>query len=145
MAGEGTGPDYDSLIAITQEHVPDEWQQRGGLSLPIDLPTDGNALTFNKVGGAPRLTLRIRPRETGETSARWLWAIVVFVAGAWLLHQLANRQPLANCRRGVSFVFVAVGLIALLCLPMPLNFFGGLLMIAGSLFGLLGWQPASSS
>ena len=155
--GEGTGADVQSLIDLIQNDLPgewqqvgslpqpDEWQQRGGLSLPIDLPTDGQALTFNKVGGAPKLTLRIRPRETGETSARWLWAIIVFLAGAWLLHQIANRAALANCRRGVSFLFVAVGLIALLCLPLPLSLLGGLLLITGSLLGLLAWQPASPS
>jgi hypothetical protein len=126
--------------------APDEWLQTGGLSLPIDLPKEGQSLTFTKLGGDPRLALEIRPRETASAVVHWAWAIVVLAAGAWLLHHLAHRTDVRAIRGGLIALSLAVGLALLLLLPLPLSLAGGALVIAGAVFALLGWnRPAEAA
>ena len=140
IAFDGRVPGFANLDTDGSDRaalgVPAGWVETGGLSLPIELPTAGQTLTFTKLGGDPMLTLSVRPRTTGLLAVRWLWAIVVLIAGAWLLHQLAHRQALDQTLRGLVFALVAVGLLALLCLPLPWNFLGGLLLVTGSAVGL---------
>ena len=116
--------------------VPSQWVETGGLSLPINLPTAGQTLTFTKLGGDPQLRLSVRPVETGTTAIRWLWAIVVLIAGAWLLHQLAHDATIDHARRGLVLSLIAVGLIALLFLPQPWSLLGGVLLVIGCAVGL---------
>src|SRR5690606_36552218 len=107
-------------------------QQTGGLSLPIDLPKEGQSLTFTKLGGDPRLALQVRPRETASAVVHWAWAIIVLAAGAWLLHHLAHRTDMRDIRGGLVAVSLALGLALLLFLPLPLSLAGAALFIAGS-------------
>jgi hypothetical protein len=126
--------------------APAEWLQAGGLSLPIDLPKEGQSLTFTKLGGDPRLALQVRPRETAAAVVHWVWAIIVLAAGAWLLHHIAHRTDVRDLRSGLVLLSLALGLALLLLLPLPLSLAGGALFIAGAVFALLNWNhPAETT
>ena len=78
-------------------------------------------------------------------AVHWAWALVVLAAGAWLLHHLAHRTDVRDIRGGLIAFALALGLIGLLCLPLPLSLAGGVLFIAGAVFALLSWNSASAA
>lgn len=67
------------------------WSQPGGLSLPIQLPVDGQQLVFSKAGGDARLALRIKTTHSVQQGLGWLWAVVCAISAITIV--LALRDP----------------------------------------------------
>lgn len=95
---------------------PAEWTTVGGLSLPIELETDEPALTFSKVGGSPRLTLRFRPAESVQKGFGAAWAFV-WVGLALAALVAFRRRGARGLGRFVPGAMAVVGLIGFAVLP----------------------------
>lgn len=91
------------------------WTGAGGLSLPIEIPQDGQKLTFSKSGGEARLALGLRPRASLETGFGLAWTLVWLAVAVALiaalarpdaLHALAGRLPLILLGLGLAWYFL---------------------------------------
>ncbi len=101
----------------------------GGLSLPIEIPVDGNRLTFSKLGGGPALTLALRPRESVEQGLRWLWTVVGCGLAVVVLRLLIVGR--LNWTPVIATGAILIGLFTLLLLPTPVAWFGLPLILIG--------------
>jgi hypothetical protein len=98
----------------------------GGLSLRVMLepPAGSQKLVFSKPGGSPRLAVAVRPKESLQTGLGSLWALVWLVLGACLVAAFGGAKARPEIRRHLAKVVAAVGLVAFLILPAPLNWLG---------------------
>lgn len=72
------------------------WSQSGGLSLPIQLPVDGEPLIFSKAGGDAKVALRLRSTQSRQQTFSWSWCILCVLAAIGMA--LMIRQPLWRSR-----------------------------------------------
>ncbi len=106
-----------------------EWTEGGGLSLDIVLPSGEQVLTFTKVGGDPRLTLAVRPREMFTLAGSVLGGLVLLVLGLGAVRRLA-RTPLSP--RVVAWGLLVAGLALVLAVPSPGRLAGLVLFLSGA-------------
>jgi hypothetical protein len=106
-----------------------------GLSLPIEIPTDGQKLNFVKVGGDAKLLLGLRPKSTLESLLGLLWLLVVGGIVAWSTLALLGRREAALSFDRVAAGLAALGAATFLVFPagVALAWIGLALFVAGSL------------
>jgi hypothetical protein len=112
------------------------WVSAGGLSLAIDIPQDGQKLTFSKSGGDARLALGLRPRASLEVGFGLGWAAVWLLVAIGLIAALARADASVALVRKLPLIAVGVGLVWFLLLPGTA--IGFTLFLVGAL--VLGWQ-----
>jgi hypothetical protein len=115
------GADFQSLIDLIQEEVgAPSWTQAGGLSLPIEIQREGNVLRFSRASGSPRLSLSVRPNESGRLGLGIAWAAVWVAIAVWLLRVIAGWSSGFPCRQFGGGLSV-LGLLGMFFLPSPLS------------------------
>ena len=137
-ANQALNPQFqDSLLGSGDASGTSQlWTVSGGLSLEINVPEDGQQLTFTKVSGAPELTLKVWPRSVVETGFGLIWTIVWLTVGCTSALVL-SRSGLAGLMRHSPKVLLSLGLVAFFILPQPLHWAGfALFLFAGVVLGI---------
>jgi len=95
------------------------WSQPGGLSLPIQLPVDGQQLVFSKAGGGAKLALRLQTTHSVRQGLGWLWAVACAIGAIAIALAIRNpaRQALLLNRLPVALALTSG--IALFFLTAP--------------------------
>lgn len=91
--------------------APSTWTTSGGLSLLIDIPTDGKVYSFSKLSGGAKLTLGVRPHQTWQLVLGLVWTltwVVILVVIGWTL---SRPRALAALYREAPWFLAALGLI----------------------------------
>lgn len=110
-----------------------QWTATGGLSLPMTIPQNGNKLVFSKVGGNPKLTLKVHSEESLQSVFRFGWTIA-WVLGAFLLAIVClnkNNTDQANRPLLVSIILMILGAVIFLLTPIGLNLLGLIFIVCG--------------
>ena len=105
-------------------HEPGGWSQVGGLSLPIDIPTDGYQRSFSKVGGQPQLALRVRSRELLDTGVGLIWTLVWLGIGVGVVITLSRCTTVRDLTMPLVWVLFAAGLASFIAMPGVLSGLG---------------------
>jgi hypothetical protein len=112
------------------------WTGAGGLSLDMNLPQEGQKLTFSKSGGDGRLALGLRPRASLEAGFGLAWTVVWVLVALGLIAAFGRADALAALLHRLPLIAVGLGLAWYFLLPLaPLGF---LLFALGAVS--LGWQ-----
>lgn len=98
---------------------PAAWTQVGGLSLKIDIPTDGQKLQFSKVSGDPKLALAIRPRKSLETGFGLLWTLLWLALGMVAATSIAKLGAWRSITTLLPLGLMVCGLVSIFMLPIP--------------------------
>lgn len=124
---------WEALDQVERVINPPTWTQVGGLSLPITLPTTDNKLSFSKVGGAPKLALKLQSNKVFKTGFELLWTVVWLVVGLTFTVMLLKSRPGASLQKPIAWLLVVVGVTSFFILPMPGQGFGFLAFVVGLL------------
>ena len=122
---------------------PTAWSQAGGLSLAFEIPTDGHESSFTKIGGSPKLTLSLRPRQAWTRPLTWLWSLCWGLLAVWTTNRICRAASAASLRPILGFA-AALGVLGFLLLPTvwgALSFLLFLVCLTGWM--LIGVKPAS--
>jgi len=112
------------------------WTGAGGLSLDVNLPQEGQKLTFSKSGGDCRLALGLRPRASLEGGFGLAWTVVWLLVALGLIAALGRADALVLILHRLPLIAVGLGLAWYFLLPgAPLGF----LLFALGAIGF-GWQ-----
>ncbi len=134
-AGQPGMPTFDDVLGVPAIDAL-SWSKAGGLSLAIDIPQDGQKLTFSKSGGDARLALGLRPRASLEVGFGLGWAAVWLLVALGLIAALGRADASAALGRKLPLIAVGVGLAWYFLLPAaPIGF---MLFLLGAV--MLGWQ-----
>lgn len=108
------GSKFNVLSSVLGESTRKEagWSSAGGLSLRFELPQEGRALHFSKVGGGPRLSIAVRPQKTWETVGGWVWTAVWIAVAVWLV-SLVRRAD--GRQRILDLAPLALALVGAAC------------------------------
>ena len=101
----------------------------GGLSLPIELPTEGRRFCFVTARGKPSLSMLVSPAEAGQWGAGALWLLLCLSVGLCSVLVASRWQLVPAFMRHWRTFLVLVGLIWWLTLP--LSALGFLCMLLG--------------
>ncbi len=124
MGGGGFGSNMEPQLGliVRQSQVvdgevaapgrPSSWSGAGGLSLRFELPQEGRALHFSKVGGGPKLSIAVRPQQTWETVGGWVWTAVWIAVAVWLVSLV--RRPDGR-QRILDLAPLALALVGAAC------------------------------
>lgn len=124
MGGGGFGSNMEPQLGliVRQSQVvdgevaapgrPSSWSGAGGLSLRFELPQEGRALHFSKVGGGPKLSIAVRPQKTWETVGGWVWTAVWIGIAVWLVSLV--RRPDGR-QRVLDLAPLALALVGAAC------------------------------
>lgn len=85
------------------------WTSSGGLSLLIDIPTDGNVYNFSKVNGGARLTLGLRPHETWQRAFGLIWTAIWILMLVLVGFALSRPAAVSVLRREIPWFIAALG------------------------------------
>jgi hypothetical protein len=110
-----------------------EWTKVGGLSLPIDIPTGEQSLSFSRVGGEAKLALRIRSRELVDTGVGFVWTLVWLGIAATLIVAFSRVSTTRELLHPAVWILFVGGLPSFLILPSGFSALG----FVGFLIGLL--------
>ncbi len=110
-----------------------KWNKVGGLSLPIDIPTGEQSLSFSRVGGEAKLALRIRSRELVDTGVGFVWTLVWLGIAATLIVTFSRVSTPRELLHPAVWILFVGGLLTFLILPSGFNALG----FVGFLVGLL--------
>ena len=120
-----------ALMPTSQEiRVQPQWTQTGGLSLPIEVISDTTPLNFSKVGGAPTLSLRIRPADTMKKGYGLGWA-VIWLGIAILALFAYRRKGTDGLLQFIPTALAIIGLLGFMLLPDGLSIAGFVLFVLG--------------
>ena len=134
LGSNAAGPTTQAAVAAANEaggSLP-LWTVAGGLSLEVDIPKDGQQLTFTKVSGDPQLTLKVWPRSVVETGFGMIWTVVWLAVGCTCALAL-SRSGLAGLLRHSPKVMLTLGLVLFFVLPVPVHWSGFALFLLGGL------------
>lgn len=112
------------------------WTNTTGLSLDINIPQNGQKLTFSKSGGDARLAVGLRPRASMEAGFNLIWTGVWVAVAIGVAAAFARQNATACLSQQFPLLFIAVGLIWYLLLPV--QFAGFALFMTGGL--IFCWQ-----
>lgn len=110
-----------------------EWTKVGGLSLPVDIPVAEQSLSFSRVGGEPKLALKIRSRELIDTGVGLVWSLVWLGIALTLIVAFSRVSTARELVHPLVWVLFFGGMLSFLILP---GAFSGLGFVA-FLLGLL--------
>jgi hypothetical protein len=96
---------------------PPVWSSAGGLSLLIEIPTNGQKLSFSKVGGEPKLTLGIRPHQTLQLALGFVWAVVWSIILLLILITLQRPQSTTILVRQLPWFLAGIGMMLYFLVP----------------------------
>jgi hypothetical protein len=138
---DGQGQEADRRYAAVRGILPNQfgqdrhpqWTKVGGLSLPIDIPTGEQSLSFSRVGGEAKLALRIRSRELVDTGVGFVWTLVWLGIAATLITTFSRVSTTRELLHPAVWILFVGGLLSFLILPSGLSALG----FVGFLFGLL--------
>tara|TARA_R110002072_G_scaffold284587_1_gene449020 strand:- start:42968 stop:51175 length:8208 start_codon:yes stop_codon:yes gene_type:complete len=94
-----------------------QWTKVGGLSLPIDIPTSEQSVSFSRVGGEAKLALQIRSRELVDTGVGFVWTIVWLGMAATLIVTFSRVSTARELVRPAVWILFVGGLVCFLILP----------------------------
>ncbi len=106
------------------------WTQRGGLSLPIDIPTAGQKLVFSKVSGSPKLALSLRTRESVSTGLGFVWTLVWLGMAALLVLTWWRHGSISNIMHRLPEFLLVVGLVGYFLIPVQYGWLTVLFLLA---------------
>ncbi len=91
------------------------WTQVGGLSLPIQIPEEGSKTVFSRVGGSPKVTLALRPRQASTRTLTWLWSLCWAAFAVWVVRRIRHASGSQSFRPVLGFLagLAAVGFLLL--------------------------------
>ena len=112
------------------------WTSAGGLSMLIDVPQDGQKLTFSKSGGDARLALGLRPRASLEAVFSLAWTVIWLVVALVLIAALGQSAALVTLAR--RFPPIAIGLGLAWYFLLPAASLGFAVFVIGA--ACFGWQ-----
>ena len=105
--GETASAEFGST-PTSSTSSPATWSESGGLSLKIALPTQGQSLQFTKVGGKPKLVVRVIPNRSLKTGYHLLWICI------WAAVLLLGLRMITSKRSGSkSFTLLVLGILAI--------------------------------
>ncbi|MES2792818.1 MAG: hypothetical protein V4719_24605 [Planctomycetota bacterium] len=91
--------------------APPTWTTSGGLSLLIDIPTDGQVYNFSKLSGGARLAVGVRPHQTWQFALGLVWTVmwlVILIVVAWTL---SRPRALAALYQKTPWMLTALGIV----------------------------------
>lgn len=107
------------------------WTSVGGLSIPMELPTNAQVLSFSKGGGNPVLTLSVRSSETTQRLWGLAWCGVALVVGLRVLRRIRRADDAWELLNLLANVALVIGLVAYICITGELGMCGFWLFVAG--------------
>ena len=130
VRGQGNGRGFRQNAGFV---ATPEWTKVGGLSLPIDIPVTEQSLSFSRVGGEPKLALKIRSRELVDTGVGFVWTLVWLGIAVTLIVVFRRVSSARELLHPAAWILFVGGLACFLVLP---GFYTGLGFLA-FLLGLL--------
>ena len=94
-----------------------EWTKVGGLSLPINIPTSEQSVSFSRVGGEAKLALQIRSRELVDTGVGFVWTLVWLGIAATLIVTFSRVTTARELVHPAVWILFVGGLLSFLILP----------------------------
>jgi hypothetical protein len=94
-----------------------QWTKVGGLSLPIDIPTGDQSVSFSRVGGEAKLALQIRSRELVDTGVGMVWTLVWLGIAATLIVTFSRVSTARELVHPAVWILFVGGLLSFLILP----------------------------
>lgn len=107
----------DQQLAGKVSNAATSWSSTGGLSLAMQIPSTGQKLSFSKVGGEPRLTLLVRPRETLQLIVGVIWSAVWVIFAALIVFALSRPKTSNALIHQFPWFMTALGVTLFLCAP----------------------------
>ena len=111
------------------------WTQVGGLSLPVQIPEEGGKTVFSRVGGSPKVTLALRPRQASTHTLTWLWSLCWAAFAVWVMRRIRHASSSQSFRPVLGFM-AGLAAIGFLLLPGDLRALS-LLVFVVSLIGAM--------
>jgi hypothetical protein len=112
------------------------WTQVGGLSLPIQIPEEGGKTVFSRVGGSPKVTLALRPRQASTRSLTWLWSLCWAAFAVWVVRRIRHASGSQSFRPVIGFL-AGLAAVGFLLLPDQLRVLSLLVFIVSLVAALL--------
>jgi len=112
------------------------WTQVGGLSLPIQIPEEGGKTVFSRVGGSPKVTLALRPRQASTRTLTWLWSLCWAAFAAWVVRRIRHASGSQSFRPVLGFL-AGLAAVGFLLLPDQLRILSLLVFIVSLIAALL--------
>lgn len=100
-----------NAAALGMQSSPASWFSSGGLSLLIDIPTDGQVFSFSKVNGGARLSLGVRPHQTWQVLLGLVWTttwLAVLLVTAWAVTRQNAKSLLLHL---LPWFLAALGIV----------------------------------
>ena len=94
-----------------------EWTKVGGLSLPINIPTSEQSVSFSRVGGEAKLALQIRSRELVDTGVGFVWTLAWLGIAATLIVTFSRVSTVRELVHPAVWILFVGGLLSFLILP----------------------------
>lgn len=125
-----------------RQNLPQVWSSSGGLSLLIEIPTNGQKLSFSKVGGEPRLMLKVRPHQTLQLALGLVWTVVWSLILLVVCLTLRRPQATAVLTRQLPWFIAGLGMMLYCMVPSQALWgnWGLVAFIAGVIW--IAFQPA---
>jgi hypothetical protein len=114
VGGPGAQQAANSAVVVVP---PPVWSSAGGLSLLIEIPTNGQKLSFSKVGGEPKLMLGVRPHQTLQLALGFVWALVWSIILLLVLITLRRPQATAILVRQLPWFLAGLGMMLYCLVP----------------------------
>ena len=111
------------------------WTQVGGLSLPVQIPEESGKTVFSRVGGSPKVTIALRPRQASTRTLTWLWSLCWAAFAVWVIRRIRHASGSQSFRPVLGFM-AGLAAIGFLLLPDDLRVLS-LLVFVVSLIGAL--------
>lgn len=112
---DGSGHTLPRGESVEYQSSTGGWTTSGGLSLPIDVPTDGQQLAFTKTGGNPVLTFQLYSENTIRSGISVVWLLGWAFAAAVLVGVCCRNSLGKSCcqRWGVTMLVLGITLFLL--------------------------------
>ncbi|MDA1164426.1 MAG: hypothetical protein O3B13_15135 [Planctomycetota bacterium] len=127
------GDRFGVSVEMFDVEVGPQWTKVGGLSLPIDIPVTEDSLSFSRVGGEPKLALRIRSRELIDTGVGFVWTLVWLGIAGTLIMAFSRASSARELWQSAVWILFLGGLVSFLVLPSVLSGLGFLAFVLGLL------------
>ena len=103
----------------------------------------GHESSFIKIGGSPKLTLSLRPRQAWTRPLTWLWSLCWGLLAVWTMNRICKAASSTALRPIFGFA-AALSVLGFMLLPTvwgALSFLLFVVCLAGVF--LIGARPAS--
>ena len=120
------------------------WSSTGGLSLLIEIPKNGQKLSFSKVGGDPKLALAVRPHQTWQLALGFLWTAIWGIIILVIIATVRSANATAQLTRRAPWFVAGLGLVVYFLIPTSADWgvLGLIAFVLGALW--IGFQEVSN-